>query len=87
MLQQLIHRINQLRIVILTTHHLSLQIIDSMDLFGQLVSILTRLDSADGSYGEENSWLEGEESDMILMIFFESCGDGGSSDVDGCQFF
>ena len=68
MLQQLIHRFNELRVVVLSAHDLALQIIHCVDLFRELVSVPAGIDATDGCGGEVDGGLDGKQPEMLLMI-------------------
>ena len=86
-MEELINRFDQLWVVILTLSHLTLQIIDVVYLFGELVGIFSMFKTGNGHGGEKDSGLDGKKAEMLLVIILEAICDGWRGGIERGEFF
>lgn len=88
MVEQLLDRINEFDSGILDGNNFCLDMIDSVDLFVDLVEVLSRLDLADGHECEMVviGGFEWEECKMFLIVFLDGLGDAVGVEVERRQF-
>lgn len=84
MVEQFLNRINQFDSRILDGSNISLDMIDRVDLFVDLVEVLSRLDLADGHECEMLliCAFEWEECEMFLIVFLDGLGNAVGVEVE-----
>lgn len=88
MVEQLLNRIDQFDGGILDGNNFCLDMIDGVDLFVDLVEVLSRLDLADGHECEMVliGAFEWEECEMFLIVFLDGLRDAVGVEVERRQF-
>lgn len=71
--------------MVLSIDYLTFQVVNSVDLLGNLVQILPSINSANGTDREIDRWMNGEQTQMFLMVLLECKGDSRRGEVEGSQ--